>query len=681
VVGASGFVGRHVVEALRARGDDVVAVPAPRLRSSGRDVATLLAEVGGVLDHLAPDVVPSGIDVLVNAAGMSAATHPGGSDLVGANALLPAVLAAAAARSGVQRLVHVSSAAVQGTSHLLDSSSRRRPENAYARSKALGEEALERSRPGSLDIVIYRPPGVHSPDRAVTRSIRALAAGRWSWTTAPGTAGSPQSLVANVADAVAYLTRHDDPPPVVHHPSEGVSTAGLLLDLGGHPPHLLPRPLGAALIRGADLAARVVPRLGGHASRVRILLAGQPQAPSWLTQSGWQPVVGPEGWRALATVPERPLRAIMATTVHERHDTRVFHKMAADLARADGVDFRVVVADGGGDLAAPVQVHDVGAPPAGRLGRMTFSPLRVLRHALGVRPDVFHLHDPELLPVGWLLARTGVQVVYDVHEDVPKDILDKHWIHPRVRPVVSWLVDRVERGAAGGLSAVVAATPSIATRFDPRTTTLVQNFPRLDEFPVPTRTTDAGVTPSVVYLGAMNEIRGLVVLVDAIAIVNRTHPCRLRLAGPFTPPPFEAVLRSRPGWRYVDALGVVGRSDLDRVFDGAVAGAVTFLPAHNHIDAQPNKLFEYLAAGRAVVASDFPRWRELIEAVDCGLLVDPTDPVSVATAVVELLDDPERSARLGRNGRRAIEETYNWDVESTALTALYARLADNRGKR
>jgi hypothetical protein len=85
-------------------------------------------------------------------------------------------------------------------------------------------------------------------------------------------------------------------------------------------------------------------------------------------------------------------------------------------------------------------------------------------------------------------------------------------------------------------------------------------------------------------------------------------------------------------------------------------------------------MFEYMAAGLPVIASDFPLWREIVDGAGCGLLVDPMDPRAIAEAMQWIIDHPEEAAEMGRRGRAAVEHTYNWEAESTKLVELYRRL-------
>jgi len=149
---------------------------------------------------------------------------------------------------------------------------------------------------------------------------------------------------------------------------------------------------------------------------------------------------------------------------------------------------------------------------------------------------------------------------------------------------------------------------------------------------------------------------------------------RLQLAGQFSERDLQQRVQALPGWERVDALGFVDRTGVREVLGRSMAGLVTFLPAPNHIDAQPNKMFEYMSAGIPVIASDFPLWREIIAGNDCGLLVDPLFPEKIAEAIDYLVTHPEDAERMGRNGRKAVLERYNWQNEERKLLEFYERV-------
>lgn len=295
VVGASGFVGQAVCLALEHRGAQVIRIRAPRLAplpaSDAVRSGELLTEQAARLSN---EMGPA--QAVVNAAGIAESGSGDVASLYAANGALPGVIASAA-RQLSARFVHVSSAAVQGRVPILDSDPACHPFSAYSRSKSLGENAARRADPSA---VIYRPPGVHSADREVTRAVSRLAASRLSSVAAPGSANAAQALLLNVADAIAFLAVHPDtPPPVVSHPSEGMSTADLLRTLGGRDPLRVPEPMARAVLVVALLAGRLSPPLMANARRLEVMWFGQGQAASWLTEAGWAPVAGPDAWSEL----------------------------------------------------------------------------------------------------------------------------------------------------------------------------------------------------------------------------------------------------------------------------------------------------------------------------------------------------------------------------------------------
>lgn len=359
------------------------------------------------------------------------------------------------------------------------------------------------------------------------------------------------------------------------------------------------------------------------------------------------------------------------TSVHPRGDTRIFLKQCRSLAAA-GYQVSLVVADGRGDEERDgVAIIDVGKP-AGRVNRMLHTTRQVLAKAQALDANIYHFHDPELLPAGLALKRAGKRVVFDAHEDVPRQILSKPYLHPFLRRGISHAAGAVEQFVSTRLDAVVAATPSIAekfTAFGVRTIT-VNNFPMLGE--LETEIGGGQKRNEVCYVGGITAIRGVVELVRAMEL--SASGARLNLGGLFSESKTRAAVEQLPGWRNVNELGFLSRLQMRDVMARSVAGIVTFLPAPNHTTAQPNKMFEYMSAGLPVVASAFPLWREIIEGNECGICVDPHNPQAIANAIDQLASDPDLAARMGENGRRAVRERYNWQIEERKLLDLYAKL-------
>ena len=362
-------------------------------------------------------------------------------------------------------------------------------------------------------------------------------------------------------------------------------------------------------------------------------------------------------------------RVCHLTSAHPRYDTRIFVKECRSLRK--DYDVTLVVADGLGDeVKEGVRIVDAGKA-SGRAARMLGTTRKVFEKALMLDAALYHLHDPELLPVGLRLKKAGKKVVFDAHEDLPLQIRNKTYLNPLVRRAAAVVAKHFEAYACRRFDAVVAATPFIRDKFLAinLVTVDINNFPIIQELQ-----NSVGFDArenAVCYVGYITAVRGIREMVRAL---EHTPECRLLLAGKFQEADVEAEVQGYPAWGKVDFLGFLDRDGIAEVLCRAKAGLVTLHPVPNYLDALPVKMFEYMAAGVPVIASDFPLWRSIVEDAACGICVDPLDPAAIAGAIRQILHNPEASRIMGENGVRAVRDTYNWHTESQKLLSLYAEV-------
>lgn len=361
------------------------------------------------------------------------------------------------------------------------------------------------------------------------------------------------------------------------------------------------------------------------------------------------------------------------TSAHPPYDIRIFHKECVSLAE-QGYSVFLICAGAENEVKKGVNILGVKKNNS-RFGRMFITVWRVYKKALEVDAELYHFHDPELMLVGLLLKQKGKKVIYDVHEDVPKQILNKHWISNPMRLFISAIYKKSENYCAARFSAVVTATPSIKIRFTdfkiPAYT--VNNFPFLNELKTEKKISskDNSTIKYVCYLGGISEVRGLTYLVKAMALLDN---CKLIMAGKCSPENYLSELQNTEGWHNIIYKGLVQRGELSEILAQSEAGIVTFLPIPNHIDAQPNKMFEYMSSGIPVISSDFPLWKEIILKNNCGMCVEPTNPKAIAEAIQYIIDNTERAKEMGNNGLKSVTEKYNWESEKVKLFDLYNQI-------
>lgn len=364
-------------------------------------------------------------------------------------------------------------------------------------------------------------------------------------------------------------------------------------------------------------------------------------------------------------------RIVHASTGHYRNEIRVHLKQCNSLAAA-GYEVFFVVADGQGDeKIGGVMIVDSGLSTS-RLERMLLGSRRVYNKALALNADLYHLHDPELLPMGWRLKKKGKRVVFDSHEDVPKQILGKHYLHPFVRKLVSLGFAQYERFVCSRLDGIVGATPSIRDKFKNINPIAVDinNFPMLGELDAKVPWHNKAI--EVCYVGTIAQARGVKELVRAMELTR--SGARLNMVGAYAEPEVEAEVRTYAGWTYVNDHGIQDRRGVAEVLGRSVAGLVNLHPLPNYLDALPIKMFEYMSAGIPVIASGFDLWKEIIEESQSGICVDPMNPAEIASAIDYLVSHPDEAQTMGENGRRAVLTHYNWTQEEVKLLGFYEQI-------
>ncbi|NEP01157.1 MAG: glycosyltransferase family 4 protein [Symploca sp. SIO2E9] len=357
------------------------------------------------------------------------------------------------------------------------------------------------------------------------------------------------------------------------------------------------------------------------------------------------------------------------TSVHSPQDIRIFHKECRILLHA-GYQVSLVVPYVKDEKVDGIKFLAV-CQPHNRWERMTRTLFQIYRKSLVEEATIYHFHDPELILIGLLLKARGKKVIYDVHEDVPRQILSKAYIPKSLRHITAWIVEMIENFAVKHFDGVVTATPFIRDRFLKLGCHAVDvnNYPILSELNL-SNVDFSQKERAVCYVGGISDIRGIFEMIEAIGKTD----AKLLLAGKFANRDQRNQALAMPGWTNVQELGQLNRDEVAQTLARSLAGLVVLHPIINYIDALPVKMFEYMAAGIPVIASNFPLWRDIVEGNQCGICVDSLAPKAIAEAIEWIVDHPKEAKSMGENGRKAVEEKYNWETEAKKLCSLYSEL-------
>lgn len=365
------------------------------------------------------------------------------------------------------------------------------------------------------------------------------------------------------------------------------------------------------------------------------------------------------------------MKVCIITTVHQPFDTRVFHKEAKSLAKVHEVVLVAPDEERADKEVDGIRIITVKKPESKLLHPVTM--WRVFKAGFKQDCDVYHCHEPGSLFVSAVLkVLKRKRLIYDAHEYYPSLIAENSLFPDFVRPLVRFLADIEERILIRFADVVITVDEILALKYRKHhiNVYIISNYPRLELFKPDDLNSENG---GIIYVGGLSRDRGIYQMIE---VANKTN-VKLICVGNFTDElnkkEITNFLEENPSKNVVFA-GHLSHSKVVEYINMSRLGLILHQPIPRYIHAVSIKLFEYMACGKPVVASNFPEIAKVVKEADCGILVDPTDVDEIVDAILYLLEHPEEAKRMGENGRRAVEEKYSWDKMEEKLLELYGRL-------
>lgn len=362
----------------------------------------------------------------------------------------------------------------------------------------------------------------------------------------------------------------------------------------------------------------------------------------------------------------RQPRVVHVSTAHRADDVRIFERECRSLATSGRYSVYLAAA-GWIPVDSGVNLIPLASVPASRAGRFSSGPRTALRLSWALSADLWHFHDPELLPVALKLARSGAPVIWDAHEDYLAQFTDdggKSWVPGPVRGVVRYgmkaMLEAIDRQAAG----IVAATSTIARRYANPRTVVVGNEARLEDF----ATCQPGFTSRrLLFTGSVGSGH---LFDDVVTAVQKLPDVLLAVAGRDPDPRVWLSAKSRLGPR-LEHLGWLDRRRLGQAMSEASLGIVTYADTEAYAFAAPTKLFEFCAAGLPVIASPNASNVRYIGEGGGGFLVKGFSADAIAQAIESALSDREVWNLASARGREWATRVGSWGPSERRLLELY----------
>ena len=371
---------------------------------------------------------------------------------------------------------------------------------------------------------------------------------------------------------------------------------------------------------------------------------------------------------------KRKLKVCHMTSAHKSDDTRIFHKECVSLAN-NGYDV-FLVSHGDSYTKNGVRVVGLGEKPTNRLKRMLSSAKNVYKKAKELDADIYHIHDPELLPYAYRLKKEGKKVIFDSHEDYLSTITEKAWIPSFFRRFVSKTFKMYEKRVIGAIDAAIVCYHWTEDRYGEinDNVKMILNFPILED---ENAAVEKRNLRKISFAGGVTRQWCHKEIIEAI---GRLGDVEYELAGRLSGS-YGEELRSLEGWKLVNYHGVLPHQEVKGTIYANSSIGMALLDyiaqCKGTIGNLSNtKFFEYMQMGLPLVCTDFQLWKEIIEEEECGICVNPHNIDEIADAIKYLLDNPSIAEQMGRNGQKAVIYKYNWGMEEKKLLSLYQTISN-----
>lgn len=364
----------------------------------------------------------------------------------------------------------------------------------------------------------------------------------------------------------------------------------------------------------------------------------------------------------------------VASTVHICSDTRIYFKQVLTLSLRYKVDYyakksKRFMPRPSGKFIPLVEGNSL-------LIRIINNFL-LFKYLIKSNYAVYHFHDPELVVLSILLRLRQKKVIFDMHEDLSKQILNKEYMPFVVRHILSLIMRCFQKFYTFIFYYLVLAEDSYGRQYNNKINIeIIHNYPLLQKkYKIQYDFCDF----NMVYVGDLRKVRGVFECLNLLIYAKkRIKKINLSLIGSFADKDEEDKFMKKASEAEVtNSIIYYGRMPNEDIYDILIRsdlGLALLHPIKNYINSYPTKLFEYMSVGLPVLCSNFDLWKSIVENVNCGHTVDPFDTVTAFRIIDEYLLNQKSLKMYGINGRNAVNQNYNWEKESQYLIEIYENI-------
>ena len=372
----------------------------------------------------------------------------------------------------------------------------------------------------------------------------------------------------------------------------------------------------------------------------------------------------------------KPIKICHISTVHPAFDDRIYYKECKFLTKAS-YEVNLVVKHNKDEILNDINIIALKNYQS-RIKRIVFGSFIALKKALSTKSKIYHFHDPELMFIGIILRLLMKKVIYDVHEDIPKQLLYKPWIKSKfIKLILSKTIYLYEQFACLFFNRIITVTDDIYKKYNSKKTIILRNLPLLSITTENTTLKDLRKNNDktiFIYVGGLSKIRGIKEI--TLAFKQIKNKAELWLLGEWEDNNYKNECLNSENQNYIKYFGFKKMQEVYSYISIADVGLAMLYPIKNYLTSLPVKAFEYMRFEKPIIMSNFKYWEK--EFKDTALFANPYNINEIATKAKLLINNISTRKQLGKNGFRKIKNKLSWEVEQKKLIELYQELSKLR---
>jgi len=383
----------------------------------------------------------------------------------------------------------------------------------------------------------------------------------------------------------------------------------------------------------------------------------------------------------------------MFTTSHSPFDAKIFNREAKSLHKA-GYDVFIIALYNKKINKDFEGIHVITITEKNRLLKY----VKIFYEGLKIRADIYHCHDDLLSLFLCVIIKilTGKKIIYDIHEhhasQIPYDMLLFGRAHKMkhikllflklLSSFIGSIINLYNRFFIPFTDYLIVINDSFKDIYSwsKKPVAVLLNVPSKNFKPEVCSNNKDNDKFILCFAGGIQpETRGLEETILALKeVVTKYKNVELMIVGKYLANNIQMkwfknfTTQNNIKVKFVD---FVPYNMLPNYIRKSNVGLVLNKPVcYNYEISSPQKQFEYMACGKPIIASNLKEIAKVVNEEKCGIVVDPRNPMDIAHAIIYLIEHPEEAKKMGENGRRAVEEKYNWEIMETRLLKVYKNL-------